>query len=418
MSYLIRDRVKFLSDATKILSSSLDYNTTLSNLADLAVNNVADFCTIDILDKQGKMVRVAARAFNPKKEKLANTMFAFPADPRSKRGIYQTARTGKPILVRKVNNSWLNNASRIPEEKEVGEKLKLRSFLFTPLKSRGRIIGVITLISSKKGFSYSKNDITLAQELADRAGVAVDNARLFSDLEQALKMRDLFISMASHELKTPVTTMYVYMQLLKKRANKGGKFDPQWVDTLLYEMTRLTKLINELLQISQIRAGTFSYDFEEIDVLEVIKKSLQSFRATHKNVKVVFKNKISDKQIKLVGDSNKLIQVIINLLDNSSKHNYQDKPIILSVLKNKKWLEVTVTDEGTGIANKDMEHLFDEFYKGQGHTKAGMGLGLFLVKRIIDRHKGKIKVVSKLKAGTTVIISLPLLNYVKKSNKP
>jgi signal transduction histidine kinase len=240
--------------------------------------------------------------------------------------------------------------------------------------------------------------------------MAIRKAQVYKQRGDAIAARDLFISMAAHELRTPVTTMYVYTQLLKRKANRGEKFDLEWINTLLYEMARLTKLIDELLQINQIKSGNFKYEFEEINLENVIKNSLKTFRASHKKALVNYRNKMK-KDIKLIGDPNKLEQVIINLLDNAAKHNEWGKPIKLTLDKKDHTARFSVEDEGTGISREDLEHVFDEFYKGTGHTKAGMGLGLFLIKKIIDEHKGKIKLTSQLGNGTIVTIDLPLIKY-------
>ena len=182
-----RQKLYLLSETSRILSSSLDYNVTLASIATLVVRNIADFCMIDLLEKDGKLYRVATRVGDSTKRGLANKMFDYPADPRNKGGVYDTARTGRPILVKKITENWLNASSRIPEEKEITKKLGMESFMFVPLKSRGEVIGVLTIVSSRKGFSYSEDDLLLAQEIADRAGVAVDKARIYAQAQEALE---------------------------------------------------------------------------------------------------------------------------------------------------------------------------------------------------------------------------------------
>jgi K+-sensing histidine kinase KdpD len=144
-----------------------------------------------------------------------------------------------------------------------------------PLMNRGKSIGVMSIMSKKKRFS--EKHLEILAYFTPLASLAIRKAQLYEELDKALRTRDLFISMAAHELRTPVTTMYVYTQMLKKKSAKGQKLDSEWVDNLLYEMARLTKLIDELLQVNQIKTGNLRYEFEEVDVDHVIKMSLKTF---------------------------------------------------------------------------------------------------------------------------------------------
>ena len=201
--------------------------------------------------------------------------------------------------------------------------------------------------------------------------------------------------------------------MLKKRSAKGQKLDSEWVDNLLYEMARLTKLIDELLQVNQIKTGNLRYEFEEVDVDHVIRMSIKTFKASHKGSRINYENDSKRKSI-IVADPNKIEQVLINLLDNSVKHNEWKKPINVFLSTDRKDVTVWVVDEGSGISKEDLGRVFEEFYKGSEHTKAGMGLGLYLIKKIIDEHKGTIRIRSMLGKGTTVIIKLPFAKYGRK----
>jgi len=338
----------------------------------------------------------------------------FMADKNNLKRVYSSSPHLLPIQPRKNGYTYgvfKSQKSRILSYKDIYkvhpeiESLKIRYDLLAPLVYRGKSIGVISVLSKKKKFSKTDQDIL--NYFTPLASMAIRKAQLYKEVEDALKTRDLFISMASHELKTPITTMYIYTQLLKKKVEKGEEFDAEWIDNLLYEMSRLTKLIDELLQLSQIKTGNFKYNFEELNVVEIIEKTLSSFKLSHKKTKVVFKNESKQKTIRLVGDPDKLIQVLINLLDNSAKHNVLDKPITLILAAQEKRVKIIVDDHGSGIKREEISNIFDEFYKGKGHTKSGMGLGLYLIKKIIDQHHGKISISSAEGEGTRVTLDLP-----------
>src|SRR5687767_6624278 len=193
MPYVVKNKIAFLSEASKILSSSLDYNVTLAILAKLVTDNVADFCIIDVYERS-ELVRLVVRVSDPKKQQLAQKFSKFKPHPKNKRAIYETARLGKSILIKKVTESWLKTVTRVNEERQTVHDLHLKSMIFAPLKSRSDVIGVLTIGSSKKGFSYSHEDSLFIDELAVRAGTAVDKAKLFKEAQEAIKLRDEFVS--------------------------------------------------------------------------------------------------------------------------------------------------------------------------------------------------------------------------------
>src|SRR3989344_7585314 len=147
MAYKIKDKVKFLADANKILVSSLDYDKTLANIAHLIVNSIADFCMIDLFNEKGQLYRVAARVASSNKEEkeLTHQMFRYQADPKNKGAIYDAARLDKAILVDSLSKKW-RELSRIPKERAIIRKLRMESLIFVPMESRNKMIGVLTLV--------------------------------------------------------------------------------------------------------------------------------------------------------------------------------------------------------------------------------------------------------------------------------
>ena len=216
----VKDKVRFLLEAGKILSSTLDYNVTLVSVSKLIVENIADFCIIDILEGE-KINRVVVKTSKKSDQETANQMFNFLPDPRNKKAIYEAANSGTSILIKKVTKEWIEGVSSTKEEKRVTEELNLKSLIFSPLVSRGRVIGVLSVGVTGENFSYTEEDELFVNSLAVRAALAVDNSKLFSEAQSALQIRDEFLSIASHELKTPLTSILLALQFalthLKKR---------------------------------------------------------------------------------------------------------------------------------------------------------------------------------------------------------
>ncbi len=409
MSYIIKDKIQFLSNASKILSKTLDYNITLVSVAKLIVDNIADFCIIDIIEN-GEMTRVVVRTSKRSDQQVANKFFNFLPDPKNKLAIYDAATSEIPILIKKVDKRWLKTISRIKEEKEAVKQLDLKSMVFAPLISRGKVIGVITIGSSKDNFSYTPDDVLFIDEIAGRAALAVDNARLFSEAQQAIQSRDEFISIASHELKTPLTSILLTLQFAVRRLKKQDRDDGilSAIETGVLQTRRLSALMNDLLNISVITTGKLKIEKEKADLVDLLTDTLSSFDLESKKNGVRIKFKTDRKKVVGMWDKVRLGEVFSNLVSNALKYG-DKKPIRikLSVVRGRAIIEIS--DKGIGINEEEKKHIFELFRRTiAAKNFKGMGVGLYISNQIVEAHKGKINVQSKEGKGSTFIVELPL----------
>jgi PAS domain S-box-containing protein len=180
----------FLAEASDVLSSSLDYRETLSSVARLAVPTLADWCVVDVLDEEGSLERVAVEHPDPQKVALAYKLQEqYPPDPDSQRGIHQVLRTGEPEMMAEIPDELLEAAVVDAEHREILRELGLRSYIVVPMVARRRTLGAISLIAAESGRRYGETDLALAQELARRAALAVDNARLYEEAQREIAER-------------------------------------------------------------------------------------------------------------------------------------------------------------------------------------------------------------------------------------
>lgn len=339
-----------------------------------------------LLEKEGALYR-AYTSFPP----LYNIV------PRKKGVTYRVFRSNKPHI-EKVKDI-------IPIHPIMGET-RATVDLMMPLSYHEKPIGVLAILSKPKK-TFTKNDIDTLKAFAPFATLAIQKSQAYAETKTALETRDLFIAMASHELKTPLTTINVYIQLMQKKINSGEKIETRWVETLLKEVKRLTKLVRELLQVDQIKIGKFQYEWNTIRMHEVIGEAIKNVHANFPNHSIDFTNNTKDGQDIVHGDFDKLVQAFINILNNSAKYSSKNSPIYVSMSSNDSHIALDVTDYGKGIAKEELPKIFERFYRGTGSQHEGMGLGLFLTKQIIDDHRGTITIDSELNKGTTIRISLP-----------
>lgn len=409
---LAKDNLLFLSEASNILNSSLDYNATLVSVADLIVSNIADFCIIDLMERNGHIRRVAVKDADSHLNTFAQQMYNYPPNPKVKGAIYDAARSGKAILIPFAEEEWLKQVA-YSEELQIIRRLGLNSHMFVPLKSRGRVIGVLTF-ASRSSAPFTKEDVVLAEELAVRAGIAVDNARLYKEAQDAVRARDEFLSIASHELKTPLTSILLQLQIVLGSIRKESSEIPtKRLETMLenteQQSKKLSKLINDLLNISLITTGRLTLDKEKVNfpnlVKDILRRYEEQIKKSNYDVTTEIRNNIFG-----CWDKVRIEQVISNLISNAIKYGDR-KPISIQVNKRNNQALFIIKDNGIGITSPFQKQIFERFARGVSpkHYR-GLGVGLYISKNIIEAHGGSIKVKSVLRKGSLFSVELPLKN--------
>ncbi len=285
-------------------------------------------------------------------------------------------------------------------------KKGIKSAVFIPLFYRSKSIGVL-LVHSFKNKMFAEKELEILKLFGSLASLGIRKTQLYSETKNALELRDLFIPLAAHELRTPITSIYGYAQLLHKKKGEGIAPQTHWVDQLYGESTRLSRLVNELLEINRIQTGRLQFSWQECKFPEIVERAINTIHFNHPQHKMVFQNKTNSDDDVVIGDYDKLIQVVINLLDNAAKFSPIDKPITIMVKSLNTSLKLTVHDRGKGIHSEDLPKVFQGFYKGKENFEMGMGLGLYLAKNIVEQHHGTIAIHSELNKGTIAEVTIP-----------
>ncbi len=321
--------------------------------------------------------------------------------PRKRGYAYQAYRTKKAFVVH----------SEDMKGHDMGTvKLGVRSWLFIPLSYKNKSIGAL-VVRSFKDKAFTQQQLKILELFGSMASLAIKKTQAYEETKKALEVRDLFIAMAAHELRTPLTTINGYIQLLRSKTQTDTSILSKWTDELFWESKRLTRLIGELLEINKIKTGQLQYNWKDCSIRNVVQKALNNFQFNYPKRTVSFIDELQNGNDIIIGDSEKLLQAVTNLLDNAVKYSADHTRIVLTLKSNIQHVILEVKDEGTGIHQKDMPLVFQEFYKGENRKedKRGIGVGLFLTKNIIAQHHGSIQLYSKIEAGTRVEIKLPKL---------
>jgi len=409
-----QERLSFLARASEILSGSLDYETTLANVARIAVPYLGDWCTIDIVDDGGGYRRIALTHPDPEKEVLARELEErYPPQRSPNQNAWDVIGSGRPYLVSEITDEMLARTARDENHLKILRGLGLISFLIVPLVARDRVLGAISLVSAESGRHFGEHDLELGEDLAHRAAVAVDNARLYKEAQDALRLREEFLSIASHELKTPLTSLQLQIQLLDRLRRQHGAqtLNPERIDSVLEgterQIKRLARLINDLLDVSRIASGRLELEMGRLELAMLVQEVVERFRMEAYAMGSSIQLEV-DQNPHIDGDAFRLDQVITNLLSNAIKYG-DGKPIEVVVGEEDGAGCVAVTDHGIGIPAGELPRVFDRFERVvSAHSYGGLGLGLFIARQIVDAHGGFISVESEEGTGSTFTISLPL----------
>lgn len=401
-------RISFLAEVSTTLAASLDYEVTLKRVASLAVPAFADWCMVYVQDEEGKIRRVEAAHADPAKEALAQRLLAHNPDPSApNHPVVQAIRTGKPVFRPVVTEEMLRQMAPDENYRTLLTELGVSSSVVVPLFAHGRAWGAISLVAGPSGRQFTTEDLSLAEEVGRRASMAIDNALLYREAQQAVQVRNAFLSVAAHELRTPTTTIKAYAQLLQRQiVPDAGAKHGEWLDTMVEQSTRLVSLVQELLDISRLESGQFELKLGRVDLGDLAREVVGRMEAVtaHHQLELDAPGPAPAK-----GDRDRLEQVLANLLDNAMKFSPEGGKVRTAVEARDGDVVVSVQDWGVGVAEPEQPHIFDRYYRGHLSVEyEGLGIGLHLSREIIERHGGRIWFESREGAGSIFYFSLPL----------
>jgi signal transduction histidine kinase/CHASE3 domain sensor protein len=400
---------KLLSEASRVLQSTLDYEKTLEAVARLAVGDLSDWCTVDLVDSDGAIRQVVVAHVDEAKIKWARELNTrYPPDYNGPAGVGHVIKTGRPEVYPEITDEMLAAAARDEDHLGMMRELRFKSALIVPMIARGRTLGALTLVSTDKGRRYGDVDVSLAMELATRAALAIDNAQLYRGALAASEAKSAFLATMSHELRTPLNAIIGYQSLLKEG------IDGRLNDSQLAQLNRirasadhLLGLIDEVLTFSRVEAGKEAVHHEETSLRSIVNEAITMIAplAETKGLSV----RAEGEEARLFTDGSKVRQILLNLLSNAIKFTDSGEIVIRSRVEGDKVL-VSVSDTGIGVAEENLERIFDPFWQVEQRSTrkvGGTGLGLSVSRTLARLIGGDISVESELGKGSTFTVTLP-----------
>src|SRR5438093_16357 len=392
-------------DVGGLLAASLDCSSTLSRIPPLIVPATADVFFVDLLVEGSLVQTTMACADAVGAERLQTRE---PPDPASDHPIAQVIRTGDALLVPEVSESWVEQWADSLEARAVWGQIGLASVVVVPIRSHRQTHGALTFGMGSSGRRYGEADLRPLKDIGLRIAFALDTARLFQALEAEQRHRDEFLAMLAHELRNPLGAVTNGLEALE-RASASDR--AQLLRILSRQSRHLARLLNYLLDVSGVRFGRLTLQQKRLDLRDLARQSLDVLRTAGKNQPTITL-RVDAEPVTVVGDADRLMQVIANLLDNAVKYTPGDGSIELSVEAEGRDAVVRVRESGVGIAREFLPRIFDVFSRGRAlpeQSRPGLGLGLSVVRELVVKHGGSVEAGSPGPGrGSEFVIRLPL----------
>lgn len=401
--------MRLLAEASRALAESLDYEETMACLARLNVDALADWYMVDVLTESGDVRRVAGAHADPAKEPMLRELQRrYPPPVDSLRPAAHVLRTGKPVLLSEVSDATLRSLTRDASHAQLLATLGAVTTVAVPLAAHGQTLGALTLSAGVERRCYGPADLALAEELARRVVLSLDNARLYREAQEAIRLREEFVMVASHEINTPVAAIQLAIQkLLRDRLRSALSDEMQrMLGVLERQSERLSNLVGEMLDVAYIRAGRMQLTRTELDLAAVARTVAERLAERLARAQCTLTLQ-AGKCIVVRSDRARLEQVLTHLLDNAMKFG-AGKPIEVAAEADGATARLVVKDHGIGLALDHLPRIFRPFEHVASVVQyGGLGLGLFIVHEIVTALGGQIHVDSTVGEGSTFTVELP-----------
>lgn len=419
-----QERLKFLLDANSLLSSTLDYTEALRGLAHLIVRNIADLCLVDMLQENGSIQRMAAVHRDPEKAELAEELSRrYPPVPEGPHPAAQVMRTGQPMFQPEMNPEFIKRTCQDDEHVRIVEGMGFKSYISVPLIARDRVLGALTLVSAETHRRYTTDDLALAENLARRAAVVIDNVRLYQEVQRTNRTKDAFLAMLGHELRNPLAPLLNALYVLKMRGSDPGTLE-KVREVMDRQVRHMARIIDDLLDASRISRGKIELRVMRVDLAKLVRDAGEDHRKTIENAGLTLNVEAPDTPVPVQGDPTRLSQVVGNLLQNATKFTPSGGTVTVGLTRDDATQRavLSVTDTGIGMDGETLAHVFETYAQGDGSAqrgKGGLGLGLALVKGLVELHQGAVRAKSEGPGrGSEFRVSLPLQETASPAGEP
>jgi len=409
----------FLADASAALAVLVDFDSTLQKVASLAVPSFADWATVDVTEADGSLRRVSVSHIDPAKVQLAHDVHRrFPPDPTAPQGVWNILRTDRSEIIPEITDELLEQSVKDDELLGIMRELGLKSYIGVPLIVRGKTLAVITFINAESGHRYDTTDLAVAEDLASRAAIAIENAQLYRELRDADQRKDEFLATLAHELRNPLAPLRNGLQVLRLSGSSGGLAD-EARSMMERQLSQMVRLVDDLLDVSRITRNKLALKKQRVELAAVVQSAIETSRPLIEQSGHEFTLTLPPAPIYLDADLARLAQVFSNLLNNAAKYTEPGGTISLVGEVDGGEIVVRVSDNGLGIPAESLPQIFQMFSqvdRNLERAQGGLGIGLTLVRRLVEMHDGQVEAYSDGPGwGSQFVVRLPVIKATQQA---
>lgn len=404
--------LRFLADASRSLATLVDFKSTLHRVANLAVPDFADWCAVDVVQPDGQVERLAVAHVDPTMVRHALEISQrYPHDPQAPRGVMYVVRTGNSDMLSEIPPDFLDQVASDEKHRRLLQELNLKSYICVPLKVSGRVFGVLTFASCDPNRLYTTSDLTIAEDLAHRACIAIENAQLYQQVKEADRRKDEFLAMLAHELRNPLAPIRSGLDILSMTVGEQHEV----VDLMQQQVAHLVRLVDDLLDVSRIMQGKIELRPEPIKLSRIVHHAVDSLMSAVESKGHLLSVEV-DEDLLLNADPVRMTQIVQNLLSNACKYTDDGGRISITAIREGEQAVLAVEDNGIGIEEcfqPKVFELFSQSARSLDRSQGGLGIGLTLVQTLVQMHRGTVSVASNSQGkGSRFTVRLPLLKTI------
>ena len=399
---------QLVADTVRVLASTLDVGKALQGMADLLVSELADIAAVDIVEGENVNRYAVAGRTERERELIEQTRGNNVARNRRHPSMEAIAR-GETVMRNDLDDETLAAVAANEQHLATVRALHPHAFLAVPLRGGNETVGAI-VVARTSGAGFSRADVATVQELARQASTALHNIWSYRAAAEANRLKDEFLATLSHELRTPMTSILGWAQILRLE-DTPVEMTREGLESIERSARAQAQLIDDLLDLSRMQMGKVQFQSRPFSLTAVVRSAVETVRPAAQARDVTLQVD-AERDVVINGDPDRMQQVIWNLLSNAMKFSETQSEVRVSVTANETAAQVEVTDRGRGIAPEFLPHVFDRFRQADSATTrryGGLGLGLAIVKQLVEMHGGTVRAASPgIGRGATFTVTVPL----------
>jgi PAS domain S-box-containing protein len=399
---------RFLADIGAVLTSTLDYEDTLRNIAHLAVRDLADFCVLDVGDEEAGTRRLTVLSRDPSKAWVCDLVRQVPLEAGHTSLVRAVVVNRQTVLYQPFPSERFTSDRYSKEVVAAIRAADPKSMIVAPLVARDKLLGAIALVSSSTSRLYGPPEVRLAEDLARRAALSIDNARLFSEAQRAVKIREDVLAIVSHDLKNLLATIQLSVMVLRGVKHIESNQVQEFATRVQRSADQMDILLADLLDFARIQSGTFAVVKSTGRLSDAVMPAIDRMRTLAEAKRQILEVEIPSNLPTVAIDVQRIGQVVSNLVSNAIKFTPQEGAIRVSASQRGHQIVLSVADTGPGIPQEHLAKIFDRFWRTPGTSQEGSGLGLSIAKGIVEAHGGTIWAESQVGKGSSFVFTMPL----------